>query len=55
MRCDNSFCIYKKDGLCSLDRIDLDEAGRCRQCIEVQWTQEELEEKKEKLRLSLST
>lgn len=55
MQCDNLLCIYEKAHTCLLNRIDLDEEGHCRQCIMIAWTEEELREKKEKIRHTLST
>ncbi len=55
MLCDNLLCIYEKEHHCLLNRIDLDEEGRCRQCIMIAWTEEELQAKKERIRHSLST
>lgn len=54
MRCDNSLCIYEKEQHCLLENIDLDEFGCCRECIMVQWTDEELQEKKAKIHSRLT-
>ncbi len=54
MVCDNLLCIYEKERHCLLKNIDLDEGGCCRQCILVEWTEEELQQKKETMRLRLT-
>lgn len=33
MRCENKFCIYQKDNICSLDKIEIDSMGMCTECI----------------------
>lgn len=35
MKCENGFCVYEKDGVCLLDRIELDTQGQCKECIYV--------------------
>ena len=33
MICENKFCIYYSDHICTLDSISLDSAGTCTNCI----------------------
>ena len=40
--CDNEFCIYQKEGKCSLEGIQLDIQGNCENCIYVNVEQEVL-------------
>lgn len=51
--CENEFCIYQENGKCILDVIELDISGMCQSCIYINISQEELDEKKKKLREKL--
>ena len=33
MRCENSYCIYQKNGKCILSEISIDNLGMCTECI----------------------
>ena len=33
MRCENSFCIYEKNGKYILNEINIDSLGMCTECI----------------------
>lgn len=33
IRCENSMCIYEKNGLCILDEIEINVLGMCDECI----------------------
>ena len=35
MKCENLFCIYEKDGNCTIDNVELDISGSCQNCIYV--------------------
>jgi len=35
MLCENSFCIYQKNGKCILEEININELGQCDECIKI--------------------
>ena len=53
MNCENIFCIYQKDGICKLEKVDIDVAGMCSQCIYVDMDNELLTTKKDDMRKRL--
>ena len=46
LKCENTLCIYQKDGGCALERISLDEGGRCTACVLTDFEKEVLEKAK---------
>lgn len=48
MNCENYFCIYQEKGCCTLENIELDILGQCKECIYVDIDEEELKKKKHK-------
>jgi len=48
MKCENVFCIYESDGICTLDEIELDILGQCTECIYATLDDETLRIAKEK-------
>ena len=49
MKCENYFCIYEKDGNCTLDEISVNISGGCDDCIYPSLDNDYLEWQKEKL------
>ena len=49
MECENTFCIYEKDGNCILEEVSLNVFGACESCIYVPIDREYLETQKQKL------
>ena len=49
LSCENEFCIYQKNGTCSLDIVELDIQGTCTDCIYINIEENTLSELKEKL------
>ncbi|MFI3230703.1 MAG: hypothetical protein R3Y29_04040 [bacterium] len=50
MTCENIFCIYQKvGGECSLERISIDNAGMCEDCIQIDVDEKKLQGLKNKL------
>ena len=33
MRCENTFCIYNKKYVCTIEDVTIDSAGTCQDCI----------------------
>lgn len=42
MKCDNYLCIYEENGVCTLDDIELDIMGQCRDCIYINIEEQQL-------------
>lgn len=42
MKCDNYLCIYEENGVCTLDNIELDIMGQCRDCIYINVEEQQL-------------
>ena len=53
MNYENYLCIYENDGQCILDEIELD-VGLCKECIYVDISNNDLEQKKQKIRDRIS-
>lgn len=49
LQCMNSYCIYENDGECILDKISLNDAGMCEECILVSIDRDELKKMKKRL------
>ena len=49
MQCENYFCIYWAEGVCTLDEISLNILGSCQSCIYVDIDEQTLQSAKEKL------
>ncbi len=49
MNCENHFCVYQADGICTLDEIHLDIAGSCTECIYIELDELVLTESKHRL------
>lgn len=49
MKCENYFCIYQADGVCTLDEVNLDITGSCTECIYIELDDSVLTESKQKL------
>lgn len=47
--CENEFCIYQKQGMCILDKIQLDIQGNCTDCIYINVDKDTLNTLKEEL------
>lgn len=47
--CDFNICIYEKNGVCTLDEIEINGCGSCRSCIVTSWDEEELQKSKDAL------
>lgn len=48
MNCENLFCIYYADGVCTLSDIALDDRGCCQECVYIRLTDHKLEQCREK-------
>jgi len=48
MNCYFNFCIYNKDYLCTLDKISINSAGICDECMPVNFSSPQLEDEKNK-------
>lgn len=53
MECENEFCIYENNGLCILDKISLDVQGSCKNCIYVNFDDNELKKIKKNTLIEL--
>lgn len=49
MHCENIFCIYWSEQLCSLDEITLDIQGNCKECIYVEINESLLQKQRNKI------
>lgn len=49
VRCENRLCIYYRDNICTVEEIRLNRLGICEDCMEVEFTEQELSENREKL------
>lgn len=47
MNCENYLCIYQDKGHCTLDKIELDVLGQCKECIYVDINDADLERYKQ--------
>ena len=43
MECENVFCAYYLDGICTLKEISLDAQGHCLECLYIRLTARQLE------------
>lgn len=48
MNCENIFCIYWDEHVCTLENIDIDSAGCCESCIYVEFEKNELDKLRKK-------
>ena len=48
MNCENEFCVYQDSGICTLESIELDIMGQCKECIYVELDKEFLKIQKQK-------
>ena len=46
MKCENIFCIYWSEGICSINEVSLDIQGSCVDCIYVDIEDEYLQKKR---------
>ena len=46
MECENVFCAYYLDGICTLKEISLDAQGHCLECLYIRLTARQLEKDK---------
>ena len=53
MKCENCFCIYEENGSCTLQDIELDIQGLCKECIYINIENRELQNLKFKSKLSV--
>ena len=44
MNCENWLCIYEEKGKCVLKNIEIDAAGMCKECININLKEEKLQE-----------
>ncbi len=49
LSCENEFCIYQKEGSCTLASVQIDIQGNCTDCIYVNIEEDTLINLKEKL------
>ena len=49
MECENIYCVYQKNGNCTLEEISIDIGGRCQSTLFVEADEKILDELKEKL------
>lgn len=49
LSCENEFCIYQKEGYCTLKRVRIDIQGNCSDCIYIKIEENTLMNLKEKL------
>ena len=49
MKCENSYCVYQKQGKCTLDQIQINISGMCSECIYVDLEDSVLDKAKDKL------
>ena len=54
MKCENIFCVYQKNDECSLEEIELDILGQCRECIYIDLPDDIINEQKTKKLLSFN-
>ncbi len=47
MDCENTYCVYQKNGRCRLDRITIDCIGQCVNCVKLFTDDDKLESEKE--------
>lgn len=47
--CENEFCIYQKQGMCILEKVQLDIQGNCTDCIYINVDKDMLDTLKEEL------
>ena len=50
MKCENIFCIYQREGKCTLEEISVDLAGMCEESVDIIVDEETLKELKEKIK-----
>ena len=48
MNCENTFCIYWADDVCTLSDISLDDRGCCQDCLTLSLTDHQLQKAREK-------
>lgn len=53
MKCENCFCIYEENGNCTLQNIELDIQGLCKDCIYINIENRDLQKLKFKSKLSV--
>ena len=46
VRCENDYCIYQKDNLCTLDKLNIEFGGVCADCILVNIPDDKLKQLK---------
>ncbi len=49
LSCENEFCIYQKEGYCTLKSVQIDIQGNCLDCIYIEIEENTLMNLKEKL------
>ncbi len=49
MNCQNIFCIYRQDGVCTLKEVSLNIMGMCDDCILIDPNAETLKAEKQKI------
>ncbi len=54
MNCENYLCIYQNKGQCTLDEIELDVIGVCKECIYIDFSKENLQQKKQEMKNRLN-
>lgn len=47
--CENEFCIYQKNNICTLDKIELNSMGICDSCIQIDLEPREVNSRKKVL------
>ena len=47
MQCDNEFCVYWAEKGCILREITLDIQGKCKNCLYIPFSKQELEQKRQ--------
>ena len=47
--CENQFCVYWREDICTLKKISLDAVGACRDCVTVEVPKDLLAQKRQEL------
>ena len=47
--CENHFCVYWREDICTLKKISLDALGACRDCVTVEVPKDLLAQKRQEL------
>lgn len=53
MKCENYLCIYEENEVCTLNNIELDVQGQCKECIYIKISERELQQLKQQTKNDL--